>query len=484
MAGTSGGVVLLSCVNILLLVLSGNGGVYSQSIIRNLPGFNGDLPFKLETGYTGTGESEDVELFYYFVESERNPKDDPLMVWIAGGPGCSSLRAFFYEIGPLSFDYSRSKAEKPVLQLNPYSWTKVSNVIYLDTPVGTGFSYAKTPHASKTSDTLSSKHVYTFLRKWLNDHPRFMNNPLYITGVSYSGIIIPIITQEIYNGNEAGNEPQMNIKGYMIGNPLTDRNIDFNSRIPYANRMALLSDQLYESAKENCQGNYITADPSNRLCARDLHEVDKCLEYVYGYQILEPSCGLVVSGTSRSNNSNVTNSHRKNLNNPLRLPRLQQPRCRGDTYEYYSIWANDKNVQRALRIREGTIKEWEACNTDHYLVGKDDTETYSYNVASSVSYHRNLTNKNCRALIFSGDHDLVVPYIGTEKWIQSLDLTVESTWAPWFVQHEVAGYRTTFSDKDYSLTFATVKGGGHAAPEFKPEECLAMVDRWFAHNPL
>ncbi|WOH14020.1 hypothetical protein DCAR_0933536 [Daucus carota subsp. sativus] len=485
MAGTLGRVLGLACVNILLLLLFSNNSVYSQSIVRNLPGFHGDLPFKLETGYTATGEKDDVELFYYFVESERNPADDPLVVWIAGGPGCSSLRAFFYEIGPLTFDYSRSKDEKPSLLLNPYSWTKVSNVIYLDTPVGTGFSYARSSDAYRTSDTLSSKHVYNFIRKWLIDHPRFISNPLYVTGVSYSGIVIPIITQEIYNGNEAGNEPQMNIKGYMIGNPLTDRNIDFNSRIPYANRMALLSDELFESAKENCQGNYISVNPSNGLCAKNLKEVEENLNFIYGYQILEPSCGLVVSGTSSLRKSRVLNSHRKNLFNPLRLPQQhQQPRCRGDTYDYYLVWANDRNVQRALRIREGTIREWEACNTDHYLVGKDDTETYSYNVASSVPYHRNLTNKNCRALIFSGDHDLVVPYIGTEKWIRSLDLTVESSWAPWFVDHEVAGYGTTFSHNDYSLTFATVKGGGHAAPEYKPEECLAMVDRWFAQSPL
>lgn len=49
---------------------------------------------------------------------------------------------------------------------------------------------------------------------------------------------------------------------------------------------------------------------------------------------------------------------------------------------------------------QGTVKEYEECNTDHYLVGKNDTNTYSYNVAISVPYHRNLTKKSCRALVF------------------------------------------------------------------------------------
>ncbi|XP_039158190.1 serine carboxypeptidase-like 1 [Eucalyptus grandis] len=76
--------------------------VQSQSIIKSLPGFPGDLPFKLETGYIGVREFDDVQLFYYFIESERSPKDDPLMLWLTGGPGCSSLFGLIYEIGMLS----------------------------------------------------------------------------------------------------------------------------------------------------------------------------------------------------------------------------------------------------------------------------------------------------------------------------------------------------------------------------------------------
>lgn len=49
--------------------------------------------------YVGVGETEDVELFYYFVESQSDPSNDPLLAWLNGGPGCSTFVAFFYANG-------------------------------------------------------------------------------------------------------------------------------------------------------------------------------------------------------------------------------------------------------------------------------------------------------------------------------------------------------------------------------------------------
>ena len=49
--------------------------------------------------YVGVGESEELQLFYYFVKSERNPEKDPLMLWLTGGPACSAVSALFFELG-------------------------------------------------------------------------------------------------------------------------------------------------------------------------------------------------------------------------------------------------------------------------------------------------------------------------------------------------------------------------------------------------
>ncbi|GKB45189.1 peptidase S10, serine carboxypeptidase, alpha/beta hydrolase fold protein [Tanacetum coccineum] len=137
----------------------------SKSFVKNLPGFDGDLPFTFETGYVGVGEHDDVEFFYYFVESQRNPLEDPLLLYLSGGPGVSGLSTFLYQIGPLSFNIENCWKNNITLELNPYSWTKMANMIFVDTPAGVGFSYAKTWEASRSSDTILASNVYDFLRK-------------------------------------------------------------------------------------------------------------------------------------------------------------------------------------------------------------------------------------------------------------------------------------------------------------------------------
>nr|GLL31976.1 serine carboxypeptidase-like 13 [Ipomoea trifida] len=404
---------MASSMKILVLMLLFLAPTCSHWVVDTLP---------------GVGESEQVQLFYYFIESERSPENDPLLLWLTGGPGCSALSGILYEIGPFTINYANSTTgDIPALELNPYAWTKVANIIFLDQPAGTGFSYSKTWEAYRCNDTLSAQYAYSFLIKWFLDHPKFLSNPLYITGDSYTGIIVP--------------------QGYVEGNPLTDKYADNNNRVVYAHRMGLLSDNLY-----------------------------KCTEKINIAQILEPMCSnenLLILDVSSIVENNVTS-----------LPLLQHW-CRGDNYLYSSVWANNKIVQKALHVREETITEWVRCNESlMYDSGMERTEAYAYNVQSTLDYHRSFTNKSCRVLIYSGDHDMVVPHVSTEEWIESLKVGVEDEWRPWFVEDQVAGYTMKYSQEEYELTYATIKGAGHTAPEYKPQQCFSMLQRWLSYYPL
>ncbi|XP_012437159.1 serine carboxypeptidase-like 2 isoform X1 [Gossypium raimondii] len=432
----------------------------SFSVVDSLPGFTAPLPFKLETGYT---EVDDLEFFYYFIESERNPAEDPLVLWLTGGPGCSSLSGFFLEIGPLRFNMVEYNGSLPTFFLNQYAWTKVSSIIFLDAPVGTGFSYSRTAQGFKTGDMKHAISCYNFLRKWLQSHPKFISNPLYIAGDSYSGMIVPIITQAISDDIEA--KPVLNLKGYLLGNPFTDAKFDGNSKIIYYNRMALISDELYESAKSNCKQEYIDVEISNRMCVKDLQTISECTAHINTMHILEPYCPSEFPEVRKY----LLETHEDSLHLSDGYPQFG---CRNYYCYLCKVWATDISVQKALHIRKGTIKEWVRCNK---------SMDYDYDVASVVSYHLCLNTRGYRALIYSGDHDLAVTYVGTESWIKSLNLSIVDDWRPWIVDGQVAGYSREYGN---NFTFATVKGAGHTAPEYKPKESFSMFKRWISQQPL
>ncbi|PWA64511.1 peptidase S10, serine carboxypeptidase, Alpha/Beta hydrolase fold protein [Artemisia annua] len=306
-----------------------------------------------------------------------------------------------------------------------------------------------------SSDSLVSLHSYQFLMKWLVENPKFLNNPLYITGISYMGIVVPVVTLEVYKGNERGNKPQVNIKGYSIVSPLTDRFIDFNSRLEFQHRLALISDEIYESTKQTCHGNYVYTDPSNTLCSNDLERVDECTSGINYSNVLEPLCDDI---------------------NPA-------PACPAATKIVLDSWANDKDVQKALHVREGTIEIWEKTNeTIHYTLGKNDSASYSYDIFSTIDHHKQLTTRNCQVLIISGDHDMTFPYVGTEQWIASLNVPLESPWKPWLVDSQVSGYKMKYAKQGYTLTYVTIKGAGHAVALNRPKEASAIVDGWLASH--
>ncbi|XP_006597032.1 serine carboxypeptidase-like 19-like isoform X3 [Glycine max] len=414
------------------------------SIVKFLPGLEGPLPFVLETGYVGVGESEDVQAFYYFIESENNPKEDPLMLWLTGGPGCSAFSGLVIEIGPIAFKNEEYNGSLPNLVLRPHSWTKVSSIIFVDLPVSTGFTYATTEFATQRSDWIQVHQVHQFLRKWLIEHPNFLSTDVYIGGDSYSGITIPAIVQEISLGNEKGLQPWINLQGYLLGNPATTRRHE-NYRISFAHGMGLISDELYRSLQKNCKGEYINVDTKNVLCSRNIETFNEVTSGLSMVNILDPSCDWLDTETSWRR-SLLKKYPRKNfLNTHLKLPSLN---CRG------------------------TIGKWRRCTFN--IPNKED-------ISSSYEYHVNLSRKGYRSLIYSGDHDMKIPFLETQAWISSLNYSIVDDWRQWHTDGQVAGYTRTYSNR---MTFATVKGGGHTAPEYKPEECLAMFRRWISNKAL
>ena len=78
-------------------------------------------------------------------------------------------------------------------------------------------------------------------------------------------------------------------------------------------------------------------------------------------------------------------------------------------------------------------------------------------------------------LVYSGDHDLIIPFTGTRRWVYGLGLTEASKYAAWMMGGQVVGFRASFTQ---GLTFATIKGAGHMTPQTNPKESLELISRF------
>ncbi|XP_030959425.1 serine carboxypeptidase-like 17 [Quercus lobata] len=175
-------------------------------------------------------------------------------------------------------------------------------------------------------------------------------------GDSYSGIIIPILIQEISDGNEAGREPRMNLKGYVIGNSLTNCQVDLNARIPFAHLKALISDELYEV------------------------NLPLCIEEIVTGHILEPTCQLLSpKPRPRVSKWDPDTSIDDSADLLQSITHLPKPRR----------WCRFKRL--FMFGSQGSINEWVRCN---------ESLVYTYDVSSSLNYHRNLIKKGYEVLIY------------------------------------------------------------------------------------
>ncbi|CAL4903751.1 unnamed protein product [Urochloa decumbens] len=474
------------------------GAAPAGAQVTRLPGYGGgQLPSRHYAGYVTVDEAHGRRLFYYLVESERDPAKDPLVLWLNGGPGCSSFDGFVYEHGPFNFEAGGSAGSLPKLHLNPYSWSKVSSVIYLDSPAGVGLSYSNNASDYDTGDLKTAADSHTFLLKWFQLYPEFLKNPFYIAGESYAGVYVPTLSHEVVKGIHEGAKPTINFKGYMVGNGVCDTAFDGNALVPFAHGMGLISDDIYKEAYTSCQGNYWNG--SSAKCEDALARVDMEIEGLNIYDILEPCYHSTSIKPQKSRAPQTFKDLGLTTGKPLpvrtrmlgrawplrapvrdgRVPSWQELAvatpsgvpCMSD--EVATAWLNNDGVRSAIHAEPvSSIGPWLLCTN------KLD---FQHDAGSMIIYHKNLTSQGYPALIYSGDHDMCVPYTGTEAWTTSLGYGVVDSWRPWFSNEQVSGYTQGY---EKGLTFATIKGAGHTVPEYKPQEALAFYSRWLAGSEL
>jgi hypothetical protein len=194
--------------------------------VTSLPGWESaagaplPLPSRHFSGYLPVGDgSDDRHLHYYFIEAEVEPEKAPLILWLNGGPGSSSLFGMFTEVGQLVFNrhsLTTNSTEVPRLFRNPEGWTTVANMVFLESPVGVGWSYCAASASSGKpclcNDTSTANENHDALLAFTARHPSLKDRPFFISGESYAGIYIPTLAEVIMN------KGGMNLQGMAVGN--------------------------------------------------------------------------------------------------------------------------------------------------------------------------------------------------------------------------------------------------------------------------
>uniref|UniRef100_A0A803KRD9 Carboxypeptidase n=1 Tax=Chenopodium quinoa TaxID=63459 RepID=A0A803KRD9_CHEQI len=350
-------------------------GLMEADKITTLPGQPSGIDFDQYAGYVAVDPAHEKALFYYFVESPENASSKPLVLWLNGGPGCSSFgNGGLLELGPF-----RVKSDGKTLIRNPYAWNKVANVIFLESPVGVGFSYGKEPAIyAESGDTSTAKDAYTFLVNWFERFPQYKNREFYLAGESYAGHYVPQLAYTILhkNNNAKHNSSFINLKGIAIGNAWVDDATNTAGLYDYLFNHATHSDETHAKIKQFC--NFSKATTSQKC--EDYK--DKAWEEAGNidiYNIYAPVC--LKSGNSEAH--------------ILDSVEIYDP-C---SSKYVTTYLNTIEVQKALHAKP---KRWESC---------------------------------------SGDVDGRVPVTSSKYSINTLKLPVKDAWSPWYdTDNQVGGY--------------------------------------------
>ncbi|KAA1466036.1 peptidase S10 serine carboxypeptidase [Dentipellis sp. KUC8613] len=433
-----------------------------------------DPTVNVYTGYLDVDQGA-KHLFFYFFESRRDPDTDDVLMWINGGPGCSSSMGLLMELGPCNIDMTKSSLNGT--NWNPHSWNNEANIFFLDQPVGVGFSYADFGETVATTED-AAKNLYAFVSIFFETFSQFKGRPLHLSGESYGGRYLPVFASEIYDQNviaEAEGRPVLNLKSVLIGNGITDISTLYEGRYQIECGTAAL-DIPFQSIS---------------TCVRIKKALPRCQAAMERscIQIFdEMNCRAAIDFCNNELQSGYYASGR----NPYDVSKM----CVGNGLCYLENDAIKEFLdQPALRTVLGveSPSNFSACSEPVGLAFDITMDKYA---VPTQYYVAGLLERGIRVLIYAGTYDYRCNWVSNKLWVDKLEWHGKegynaADWTDWFVNGTKAGETKTWGN----LAFATVRGAGHMmncadrffdvyVPHDKPAESFSMVSKWLAGKTL
>ncbi|CAO3664035.1 unnamed protein product [Rhizopus stolonifer] len=381
------------------------------------------------------------------LEQEQKKTPEKLIIWLNGGPGCSSMDGLFLENGPFRVNKNLT------LSVNPGGWQNYATNIYLDQPVGTGFSFAK-PDNFMHNMTEITQEFTEFIDQLFSLFPRLQPQDLYIAGESFAGSYIPYFAKSLLDLNKI--EKRYNLKGIAIGNGWISPKHQYNAYYDFG-----VQHSLVEKDRMGITTNHLKA------CQKDLEK---------GETIHVSSCERVLSDITDSN-------VRENEEGKMVCMNLYDIRMKDEPYPECGLsWPYElPDVTKYLRLdevkkaihAEKQVLGWKECNSAVSLALNGD---------KSIPADRFLPEilEEIPVLLYNGEYDLICNTLGTEylignmTWSGSKGFKIGTTKEDWKIDNELVGYYI----RDRNLTYVLIKDGSHMVPYDKPIECLDMINRF------
>ena len=507
---------LLISFSILILIKASE-----KNLVNDL--FNGLYKKDIYSGYLKT-DNVDTELFYIFTPSQSSPKEDPVILWLNGGPGCSSLEGFLEEIGPVKFKPYESN---PVI--NEHSWNKNANLIFIESPGGVGYSKVKNPKFFYT-DEIQAISLNIAIQNFFKLFSEYKENIFFVSGESYAGTYIPYLVKEMFKYMDTNsNAIKIKLKGILIGNPYTYEKVDFEDSIfEFSFSHALISLELFDKylkecphwpQKENINSFYQEKDgyiydpiimegqnfPWKKVtkeCNEVRNETKKILKGINFYGIYKECPNEAKMNKIRKKFSNINYYEINKYSKYNQFKKMVYDKKKEKYYKYllnnessfndnieYEIaidfipscgenhltenFLNDDKIKEKLGVNKSIVHQ--QCNSDiNYKMG--DSFNFYKNDLKKLSSEKNFT-----VWLFSGTEDMAVTTLGTLRFLNELNFTIKEKWKKWRLDGQVVGMEQTY---DNNLHFVTIKNSGHMVPEDNPKVAKALLDKFLLYNDI
>ncbi|GJE91542.1 alpha/beta hydrolase [Phanerochaete sordida] len=418
-----------------------------------------EVDFDLGPSWAGLMPISGALYFWFFPPGPEGSLDD-LIFWTNGGPGCSSLEGLLQENGPFSWSPGQAKATQ-----NQYSWTNLSSVLWVEQPVGTGFSQG-IPNIRDENDL--AEQFVGFMQQFLEVFSELKGKNFYLTGESYAGMYVPHITHYIYEHPTA---LDLKTKGFWISDPSIGYDV-IQQEMPavnfvkqYQNVFALNGTFMahIESIADSCgytdySKKFVTYPPKGPLPVPRTNN-----EGAAGCKVWKQIFKAAVLTNPAFNIYRIFDTW------PVLWDVLGFPGSFSQA-QTLPLYFDRADVKQAIHAPVHVT--WSECANIHVFPTGD-------NSAPSFTILPNIIEKSERAVIVHGLADYVLMAEGTRAVIQNI------TW------HGLQGFQTPIKEDTFivdgmgalgrmhserGLTYYEVALSGHMVPQFSPKAAFQIME--------